>query len=742
MSRDPLVPIEEAPLWMALLDGQGNCLGLNAAWRSDRGVDRDGTAGLRVSDLLPVRDAPTAETIRQAIAGGERIEALSVTLADGSNGSGRLWLWPVASEPEPVTCLMLAPSVPQDAEGAEHLHRRHELILEAIGEGIYGLDDQGRATFVNRAATEILGWREQDILGRQIHDVHHHSYADGTPYPRENCPIYQALTDGIVHRGDDEVFWHSDGRAIPVEYISTPIREDGRVTGAVAVFRDISERRALEAQRSQAQLELARVLRRHELILGAAGEGVYGLDAEGRATFVNRAATEILGWRQEDILGQPVHDVHHHSHADGSPYPREQCPVYLALTDGKVHREDSEVFWHSDGRSIPVEYTSTPVREEGRIIGAVVVFRDISERRQLEQQREQSFREISRLNAQLERERDYLRDEIRVTSHYSGIVGESQALKRTLEQIEAVAATPVNVLIRGETGVGKEGIARAIHDRSDRADNPLVKVNCASIPAELFESEFFGHVKGAFTGAQRDRVGRLQLADGGTLFLDEVGEVPLALQSKLLRALQEKEFERVGDEHTVRVDVRVIAATNRDLEQEIEAGRFREDLFYRLSVFPIEVPPLRERLDDIGPLAQHFLHSICEELGRESVHLTQAQLAMLEAHDWPGNVRELKNVIERAVVLTQGPKLRLEQVFTPSGAPTVAKPRERSGEILTDEDFRELERANLLAALHKAEGRVSGAGGAAELVGLKPSTMAYRMKKLGIEYDPRRRASR
>lgn len=734
---DPPAPLQRAPIRMALVDEQGSCLGLSDGWRSQRDPGIGDAAALSLADLLSFHDTGDEAAIREAVVGGRSLEAMPVTVADAPGRAAELWLWPLATGSAPLACLVVAPPArspdPGSPPGLEQLHRRHDLILEAIGEGIYGLDQQGRATFVNRAATEILGWRAEDILGQPIHDVHHHSYADGSPYPRENCPIYRALTDGVVHRGDDEVFWHSDGRAVPVEYTSTPIREHGRVTGAVAVFRDISERRALEQQRAQAQQELERVLRRHELILGAAGEGVYGLDAEGRTTFANRAATEILGWREEDILGQVIHDVHHHSHEDGSPYPREQCPVYLALTDGKVHREDTEVFWHSDGRSIPVEYTSTPIREAGRITGAVVVFRDISERRRLELQREESFREISRLKDQLERERDYLRDEIRVTSHYSGIVGASQALRRTLEQIEAVAATPVNVLIRGETGVGKEGIARAIHDHSDRASKPLVKVNCASIPAELFESEFFGHVKGAFTGAHRDRVGRLQLADGGTLFLDEVGEVPLALQSKLLRALQEKEFERVGEEHTVRVDVRVIAATNRNLEEEIRAGRFREDLFYRLSVFPIEVPPLRERLDDIGPLARHFLESICEELGREPIHLTRSQLATLEAHDWPGNVRELKNVIERAVVLSSGPRLRLEQALVPARPPSVARATGEADEILTDVDLQELEKANLLAALRRANGRVSGAGGAAELVGLKPSTMAYRMKKLGID---------
>ena len=339
------------------------------------------------------------------------------------------------------------------------------------------------------------------------------------------------------------------------------------------------------------------------------------------------------------------------------------------------------------------------------------------------------------LKEQLEQERDYLRDEINVTVNFGEIIGDSQALKRTLAQIEAVAQTPVSVLILGESGVGKEMIARAIHMKSGRADRPLVKVNCASIPKDLFESEFFGHVRGAFTGAYRDRIGRLQLADGGTLFLDEVGEIPMFQQGKLLRALQEGEFERVGDDQTLQADVRVVAATNRDLMAEIRAGRFREDLFYRLSVFPVEVPPLRERMDDIAPLAFHFLHQICRELGREPLRMTQQQLSVLKKQQWPGNIRELKNVIERAVISSAGDRLRLDLAF-PNTAAEEQLPMERSAaassEFVTIAEFKELEKANITAALLHADWKVWGPGGAAELLGMKPSTLAYKIQVFGV----------
>jgi transcriptional regulator with GAF, ATPase, and Fis domain len=304
-----------------------------------------------------------------------------------------------------------------------------------------------------------------------------------------------------------------------------------------------------------------------------------------------------------------------------------------------------------------------------------------------------------------------------------------------LTRLEAVAQTSASVLIEGESGVGKELVAHVIHARSPRKDGPLVKVNCASIPHELFESEFFGHVKGAFTGAVRDRVGRFQLADGGTIFLDEVGEIPLDLQSKLLRVLQESEYERVGDDRTHSVDVRVVAATNRDLEKAVVDGRFREDLFYRLSVFPIEVPPLRERGDDVIQIASHFLERTCQDFGHRPLTLSKQQAALLKRYDWPGNIRELKNVIERAVILSRGTVLRLDLAMSDilnAPAERKAEPKESSDQLLTEAELRELERKNTLRALEIAQWRVSGPNGAAKLLGIKPTTLTDRIKKFGL----------
>jgi transcriptional regulator with GAF, ATPase, and Fis domain len=339
-----------------------------------------------------------------------------------------------------------------------------------------------------------------------------------------------------------------------------------------------------------------------------------------------------------------------------------------------------------------------------------------------------AFDEIESLKKRLELENEYLREEVTSTA-LGEMVGQGPALEALARQIELVAPTESTVLILGESGTGKELVAREIHRRSKRASKPLIKVNCAAVPRELYESEFFGHARGAFTGALRDRVGRFELADGGTLFLDEVGEIPLELQAKLLRVLQEAELERVGEERTRKVNVRLIAATNRNLRSEAEAGRFRQDLYYRLSVFPVELPALRKRKEDIPLLADHFLQLAARKLGRPKPHLTLAAVQQLQQYDWPGNVRELQHVIERAAITTTSGRLNVElPVSLAVPEPTVP---EADG-VLTDAQIRQLESDNLRAALKVTGGRVSGPDGAAALLGLKPTTLASRMKALDI----------
>jgi transcriptional regulator with GAF, ATPase, and Fis domain len=401
-------------------------------------------------------------------------------------------------------------------------------------------------------------------------------------------------------------------------------------------------------------------------------------------------------------------------------------------------------------------FAGQPLSFKGEVLGVVAVFsRRRIERRELGWLRvfadhaavaianARAFQEIEVLKDRLERERDYLREAVRDALHPGAMIAESQGMKQLLRQVRAVARTESNVLIQGESGVGKELIAAAIHDMSARADGPLVKVNCASVPRELFESEFFGHVRGAFSGASRNREGRFQLAHGGTLFLDEVGEIPLELQGKLLRALQERSFEPVGDDRTRHVDIRVIAATNRDLEAEVEAGRFRLDLFYRLSVFPLEVPPLRMRREDILPLARECLRAASQKLNASTPPLSEQAEQALLAYDFPGNIRELQNMIERAVVLqrSEGGELEFHLVRRGAnrsgtilvGAAPALEPEATPAGVISAASFRDLERKNILAALDRCSWRVAGERGAAKLLGLKPSTLAYQMKTLGIE---------
>ena len=342
-----------------------------------------------------------------------------------------------------------------------------------------------------------------------------------------------------------------------------------------------------------------------------------------------------------------------------------------------------------------------------------------------------AYEQVDSLKSRLEQENAYLQEEVVSGRDYRGIIGESAALRKVLDTVAVVAQTSASALITGETGTGKELIARAVHAGSTRCEHPLIKVNCASIPAELFESEFFGHTKGAFTGAVKNRVGRFELAHGGTIFLDEVCEIPIELQSKLLRVLQEGEFERVGEERTRNVDVRVIAATNRNPQDEIKAGRFREDLYFRLNVVPIWVPPLRDRGDDIQLLAEHLLHDVSRRFNRGPFTLRPEQVGILKSYCWPGNVRELRNVIERAVVMSTGTTLQLNELATNARTVQTTEPQPARG-FLTENEFRERERANILAVMEAASWRIAGNGGAAELLGLPASTLANRARKLGL----------
>ncbi len=549
----------------------------------------------------------------------------------------------------------------------------------------------------------------------------------------------------------------SGGQSIPVE-LSFTLIEDGSANHCCVMLKDISKRKELVTKLDEANLllelivkersesskmtvealktrqlafeKLEKLERRNQMILDSAGEGIYGLDKQGHTTFANEAAAKMIGWGLEDLIGKSQHAVLHHSKPDGSPYKVTECPIYAAINDGKIHTVDDEVFWRKDGSSFPVEYTSTPIRgEDGELLGAVVIFRDITRRKESElalkeanSELQKALSEVEQLKTQLEEENKYLQQEIKLSHNFEEIISHSKKFKKVLTQVEQVAPTDATVMILGESGTGKELIARAVHNLSQRKNRALVKVNCATLPANLIESELFGHERGAFTGALTQRIGRFELADGGTIFLDEIGEIPVELQSKLLRVLQEGEFERLGSSKTINVNVRVIAATNRDLQQEIEKGTFREDLYYRLNVFPINVIALRERQEDIPLLVQHFLSKYETRFGKKIGVVTKKVMDDLMNYSWPGNVRELENVIERAVIISTGNKLDL-------GSLPKTRNTSKKQKITTLEEH---ERDHILKALEFTTWRVSGEKGAAKLLGLNRTTLEARMKKLDI----------
>jgi|TARA_R110001592_G_scaffold106510_2_gene298962 PAS domain S-box-containing protein len=486
--------------------------------------------------------------------------------------------------------------------------------------------------------------------------------------------------------------------------------------------------------------------RQNQLLLKAVGDGIYGVDAQGNTTFVNEAAEKILGWGKSELTGKNMHQVIHHSHLDGSQYHAQDCPIYAAFNDGAIHSVDIEFFWTKAGTAIPVEYTSTPLTDNGRLIGAVVVFRDITERKKIQNELINALEQVDALKRRLEMEKAYLLEELNADFNHHQIIGQSTKVKHMVHQIELVGPTNANVLIIGESGTGKELIARALHEVSARKARPLIRVNCAAIPAELFESEFFGHVKGAFSGAISDRVGRFELADGATIFLDEVGEIPLQLQGKLLRVLQEQQFERVGESITRNVDIRVISATNKDLKKLVEQNKFREDLYYRLNVIPLQSPPLRERIDDLPLLVKHFLDKVCRRVNQPQPTITLGQMQILQQYTWPGNIRELENIIERQIILANSDKVNFDFLITQSTALTVSSKRSlihntsdntainspNQSQLFSAQQHKLMEKQNLVNALIHCKGKIYANDGAAQLLGLKPTTLTSKLKRYDI----------
>lgn len=570
--------------------------------------------------------------------------------------------------------------------------------------------------------------------GQWVRDYEH--AIEGTP-----C---QAVVEGkrLVHYPDKilEIYPEEpDLRSIgAVSYMGVPLLDvDGKILGhlaildtrpmpedprALALFRIFAARAAAELRRLRAEAEVREREEKLSGLVDSALDAIIELDGNFHATRVNPAAVRVFGCQVSQLVGQPF-----------TRWLSTESATRLTklIADLDIRPAGERYLWipggltarRVDGAEFPAEATLSRFEVKHQTFHTLIL-RNVNDRLEAEQK-------IQSLTAQAE----YLQEEIKTLHNFEDIIGRSKPLLHILQDVQEVAATDTTVLILGETGTGKELIARAIHAASPRRDRPLIKLNCAAIPAMLIESELFGHEKGAFTGAARRRDGRFALADGGTIFLDEVGELPLDLQAKLLRVIQEGEFEPVGSSQTKMVDVRIIAATNRDLAQAVKEGDFREDLYYRLNVFPITLPPLRDRGEDVALIASVFARRFAHRLGRRIEPLSQECIQRLQAYSWPGNVRELMSVIERAVITSRDGRLNLDRALPESAddAVTTSASSDMAGtRIRTAREFEELERRNLLCALEATGWRVAGENGAARMLGINPSTLNSRLKALGI----------
>jgi PAS domain S-box-containing protein len=498
-----------------------------------------------------------------------------------------------------------------------------------------------------------------------------------------------------------------------------PMPKDAR---AISLFEIFAARAAAEQRRLRIEQEVRAREEQLATLLETAMDAILVLDAGLKVLRINPAAARLFGGTAEDLTGESINDflvkdsaAHVERFArelESRPEGKQQLWV---PQDFVARRWDHSVF--------PAEATLSRFESRGQAFFTLIL-RNVDERVEAEKQIQL-----------LTQEAEYLREAVREMPGHDDLLGRSDCMQAVFAAIKQVARADTTVLITGETGTGKELVARSIHRASQRAEKPVVLVNCAAIPANLIESEFFGHERGAFTGAVTRREGRFSLANGGTIFLDEIGELPLELQAKLLRVLQEGEFEPLGSAKTMKVNVRVVAATNRDLKQMAAEGKFREDLYFRLNVFPIHIPALRERGRDVEQLATAFAQRFARRMGKRINPLTDDQLKRLRSYDWPGNVRELQNVIERAIILTSGSELQLERAMsgftasTPASAAAVAD----SNRVLTARELEQLERANILRALASCRWRISGESGAARLLGIPPTTLSSRMKALQIQ---------
>lgn len=607
------------------------------------------------------------------------------------------------------TCEQLAHQMAERAR-AEEAQRRSELKYRIVADHNYDWewwrDPEGRFVYVSPSCKRITDHSPEEFAadpGLLLRIVHPEDLAVFEGHLQEvEEPGLTGETEFRIVRPDGEVRW--------IAHACVPVYdEQGRLLGRRGSNRDISQRK--EAERSLAESE-----ERYRTLVESMNEGIGIADENGSWTYANRRLCEMLGGTPAEIVGRPVAEW----------LPEEVARFFSGPLDERLRGagRPHEIAWRRrDGSTVHALLSPTPFPGQGRLRGGFAVITDITEMKRAQASLERAYAEIRTLKDRLEAENVYFRQESEARHQFGHIIGRSNALKYVLYRAEQVAETSATVLVLGETGTGKELIASAIHQMSPRRDKPLITVNCAALPPHLIESELFGRERGAYTGADARQIGRFELADGSTLCLDEIGEMPLEVQAKLLRAVQHNEFERLGSSRTIRVDVRIVATTNRDLEAEVRRGRFRQDLYYRLNVYPITIPPLRQRKEDIPLLATFFVEQFARRLGKSFTAIHAESVRMMQEYDWPGNVRELKNVLERAVILCPGPIFRLPEKIEGRSADAAPHPLRT---------LEEVEREHILRTLAETRWRINGAQGAAAILGLHPSTLRARMQKLGI----------
>ena len=588
-----------------------------------------------------------------------------------------------------------------------------EHLLQHMPVSTFVLNAKHQVVLWNKACEQLSGLKAGEMIGTDQHwrgfytekrpclaDLLLDSTLGEVANLYEKASDFTSYTD-ICHT-ENWCLMPDSRRLYLVIDAGTICNDQGEVVAIVETQRDRTEQRLMMQALSESEQRISS-------ILGSAMDAIVTVDQQHRITLFNAAAARIFRCAADFAIGQPVERFI-------APHCSKLFMQFIAFDNAAAKTQawapEGLSARRADGEEFPIEATFSPLEAHEQKLYTIIL-RDVNDRRLAEQKLDR-----------LQQEKGYLQEVLNDDHNPDDFVSGSKLMRTVMEQVRMVARTDTPVLLLGETGTGKELLARAIHEFSDRSAAIMVKVNCAALPAELIESELFGHEKGAFTGATQQRKGRFELADGGSLFLDELGELSLSAQAKLLRVLQEQEFERVGGSETIRVDVRVIAATNRNLAEEVSLGRFRSDLYYRLNVFPVEVPALRQRVTDIPLLARFFLTKYAKKFGKRFDNIDPAGLDYLRQYAWPGNVRELQNVIERAVILSQGPLLEIAPL-----QPARAHPEAATDKLQTLEA---VEREHITRTLEATNWQISGAKGAAAILGMNPNTLRSRMLKLGI----------